>query len=62
MTDITLALTVTEQSAVFLPSALLAVMVAVPAVLAVTRPVADTDATLVLLELQITSRSVALSG
>ena len=55
--------TVTSQVAVFpLPSAAVAVMVAVPALLAVTVPFASTVATAALSLLQVTFLLVALSG
>ena len=48
-------LTVTEQDALkLLPSAVLAVIVALPVDFAVTKPVEDTVTTLVLLELHVT--------
>lgn len=53
--DVANRLTVTLQEALRLvPSAVFAVMTAVPVDLAVTKPVEDTVATLVLLELQVT--------
>ena len=54
-------MTVTEQVAVLLPSSVFTVMVAVPALTAVTLP-SDTVATVLSLELQITFLLVALEG
>jgi hypothetical protein len=48
VTEISVALTVTVHEAVFLPSAVLTVMVAVPALWAVTNPDAETETTEVL--------------
>ena len=45
-----------------LPSAVVAVIVAFPVVIAVTRPVDDTVATLLSLDVQTTDLSVALDG
>ena len=56
------ALTVTVQVAFLFPSAVVTVMVAVPAATAVTLPFESTFATLVLLELQLTFLLVAFSG
>ena len=56
------AVTVTRQDAVLPPSAVFAVIVAVPAVFAVTAPFADTDATHSLLLLHATALFVAFSG
>ena len=58
----TLALTVTAQVAFLLPSAVVTVIVALPAALAVTTPEAETVATSVLLDDQVTSLFVAFSG
>ena len=54
--------TVTVQVAVFPPSSVVTVMVAVPALLAVTVPSVSTVATLVSLLAQVTFLLVALSG
>ena len=59
--EITL-LTVTVQVAVLLPSSEVAVIVALPAALAVTSPLASTVATEVLLLVQFTFLLVALLG
>ena len=56
------AVTVTTQVAVLLPSAVVTVMVAVPAARAVTTPELLTVATVVLLELQVTFLFVAVLG
>ena len=55
-------LTVTAQEAVLPPSLLVAVMTAVPGALAVTVPVASTEATFAALELQVTPWLVASVG
>ena len=52
----------TAQIAFFPPSFVVAVMVAAPADLAVTTPVLDTEATVVLLDDQVTDLSVASEG
>jgi len=62
VTETDVALTVTVQVAVLLPSAVVTVMVAVPTALAVTFPLPSTVATLVLLELHVTFWLVALDG
>ena len=54
--------TVTEHVAVFPPSEVLTVIVAVPALLAVTVPLEETVATSGLLDAQVTSWSVASEG
>jgi len=54
--------TVTVQVAVFSPSVVFAVMTALPADLAVTRPSEETDATVSALDDQVTLLSVALVG
>ena len=54
--------TVTVQLAVFPPSAVLTVMVAVPAPAAFTFPLESTVATFVLLLVQVTDLFVALEG
>ena len=56
------ALTVTTAVAVFSPSCVFTVMVALPAVTAVTTPFSSTVATPVLSELQPTLRFVAFAG
>ena len=61
VTDIVAGFTVTVQLAVLLPSAVVTVMVAVPAATGVTNPFA-TVATLSLFELQVTALFVALLG
>ena len=61
VTGYTLALTVTSQVAVLPPSSVLTVIVALPAFNAVTLPF-DTDATVPLLDVQVTFLFVALSG
>ena len=57
-----LLLTVTVQVAVLPPSAVVTVMVAEPALTAVTFPLASTVATAVLLDAQVTALSVAPLG
>jgi hypothetical protein len=54
--------TVTVALAVFAPSWVVAVMVAVPTALAVTLPVVSTVATAVLLDVQLTVLLVAFAG
>jgi len=54
--------TVTAQVAVLAPSDVVTVMVAEPAATADTRPVVETVATALLLELQLTAGLVALAG
>lgn len=54
--------TVTWQVAVFAPSFVVTVMVALPDAFAVTRPDEDTVATEVLLEVQVTDLSDAFEG
>ena len=56
------SVTVTVQVAVFPPSLVLTVIVAVPEALAVTKPEEETVATEVLLEDQVTDLSVAFEG
>ena len=62
LTAIELALTVTVQAAVLLPSSVLTVIIADPGAQAVTTPAAVTDAIAVLLLLQLTFWFVALEG
>ena len=62
VTETVEAFTVTEQVAVLPPSAVLAVIVAVPAFFAVTSPSEDTVATEVLLDVHVTSLLDALEG
>lgn len=62
VTETVEAFTVTEQVAVLPPSAVLAVIVAVPALLAVTSPSEDTVATEVLFDDHVTSLLDALEG
>ena len=62
LTPVTGTVTVTAQVAVLLPSAVVTVIVAVPAAPAVTFPAVETVATLVLLLLQVTFLFVALLG
>jgi len=62
VTETVEAFTVTEQVAVLPPSAVLAVIVAVPAFLAVTSPSEDTVATEVLFDDHVTSLLDALEG
>ena len=62
VTGIELALTVTMLVAVLPPSAVVAVIMVVPAETAVITPSVDTVATLILLLLQLTFRFVALEG
>ena len=62
VTETFAAWTVTVQVAVFDPSVVVTVIVAVPAAFAVTTPLEDTDATEVLLEDHVTDLSVALDG
>ncbi|MCL1838774.1 MAG: hypothetical protein FWG47_05590 [Propionibacteriaceae bacterium] len=62
LTPVTGWVTVTVAEAVLPPSAVFTVIVALPTALAVTTPVADTVATLVLLEVQITFLFVAFVG
>ena len=62
VTGITAALTVTTQVAFLPPSLVVTVIVAEPALFAVTRPELDTVATVVLLEDQVTFWFVALVG
>jgi len=59
---VTAALTVTAQAAVLEPSVVVAVTVALPAALAVTRPDSETVATLASLEVHVTLASVASTG
>ena len=61
-TPVTGTLTVTEQDAVLPPSLVVTVIVALPPAFAVTTPVAETVATEVLLEDQVTDLSVASDG
>ena len=56
------AVTVTTQVAVLLPSVVVTVIVAVPTAFAVTRPDADTVATVELLVVHVTALFVALLG
>ena len=62
VTGITFALTVTSHTAVLPPSSVLTVILDVPIETAVMIPVADTDATKGLLDIQITSFSDAFHG
>ena len=62
VTDTFAAWTVTEHVAVFDPSVVVTVIVAVPAAFAVTTPLEDTVATVVLLEVHVTDLSVAFEG
>ena len=62
VTETVLAFTVTVHVAVFPPSLVFTVIVAVPAAFAVTTPEEDTVATEVLLEVQVTDLSVAFEG
>lgn len=62
VTEIVCALTVTEQLAFFEPSFVVTVIVAVPALTAVTTPEEETVATEVLLEDQVTDLFEALEG
>ena len=62
VTETVLALTVTIHVAVFPPSLVFTVIIAVPAAFAVTTPEDDTVATDVLLDDQVTDLSVAFEG
>ena len=62
LNPVTEVLTSTAQVAVLPPSAVVAVMMALPLATAVTTPVWSTAATPVLLELQLTALLVALAG
>ena len=62
VTEITFAVTVNEQVAFLLPSTVVTVIVAEPAVFAVTTPEVETVATLVLLDDHVTDLFVALDG
>ena len=62
LTPVTGTVTVTEHVAVLLPSAVVTVIVAVPAAMAVTKPDVETVATDVLLLFQVTFLFVALEG
>ena len=62
VTDTFAAWTVTEHVAVLDPSVVVTVIVAVPAALAVTTPLEDTVATVVLLDFHVTDLSVAFDG
>ena len=62
VTDMTFALTVTAHVAVLLPSVVFTVIVALPAVLAITTPDEETSATERALEVHVTDLSVAFDG
>ena len=62
VTDTVAFVTVTVQAAVFPPSAVLTVIVAVPSPFAVIFPLLSTVATLVLLDDQLTDLFVAFDG